>query len=66
MVGSAEEKKPLLAEVAGRTTHLTMFFAVACIMDQFGVNPIIVLPRAIILCGELNADIPSIYADCYY
>ncbi|KAL0266444.1 UNVERIFIED_CONTAM: hypothetical protein PYX00_008976 [Menopon gallinae] len=57
MAGTREEKRPLLAagtEVVGRTTHLTTFFAVACIVDQFGVNPIIVLPRAIILCGWIG------------
>lgn len=31
--------------------QLSVLFAVACIVDQFGINPVIVLPRAIILCG---------------
>lgn len=47
------ERIPLLRQlsVTITSTQLTLFFAVACIVDQFGVNPIIVLPRAIILCG---------------
>lgn len=47
------ERIPLLRQLSVNITdkQLTLFFAVACIVDQFGVNPIIVLPRAIILCG---------------
>lgn len=52
---SSEEKEPLITETQHRTNingELTIMFAIACIVDQFGVNPIIVLPRAIIICGK--------------
>ncbi|KAI4465232.1 reverse transcriptase (rna-dependent dna polymerase) [Holotrichia oblita] len=35
-----------------RTTTLSLFFAIVCIIDIFGVFPIITLPKTIIDCGK--------------
>lgn len=34
------------------TTKLSIFFASLCVIDLFGVFPIVTLPRSIILCGK--------------
>lgn len=41
--------------------QLSVMFAVACIVDQFGINPVIVLTRAIILCGKFRNRLNSVW-----
>lgn len=49
------EKIPLLPKE--NQNGLSLFFATLCIVDIFGVFPIIALPRAIVLCGERENDV---------
>ncbi|KZC10730.1 PREDICTED: uncharacterized protein LOC107188805 [Dufourea novaeangliae] len=43
------ERRPLLYRDAN--SELSLFFATLCVIDIFGVFPIIALPRAIVQCG---------------
>lgn len=36
------------------TQNLSLFFASLCVIDLFGVFPIIALPKSIISCGRLK------------
>ncbi|XP_051165486.1 uncharacterized protein LOC127284204 [Leptopilina boulardi] len=45
------ERIPLLFRDNNNNTGLSVFFATLCIIDIFGVFPIIALPRAIVQCG---------------
>ncbi|XP_063977939.1 uncharacterized protein Mah isoform X2 [Diachasmimorpha longicaudata] len=47
-----QERIPLIHR--GARSGLTIFFATLCIVDIFGVFPIIALPRAIVQCGLLG------------
>ncbi|EEB10678.1 amino acid transporter, putative [Pediculus humanus corporis] len=51
-----EEGIPLLDDdnFFKQSKNISTVFAVACIIDQFGVNPIIALPKEIILCGWIG------------
>lgn len=53
------EQSPLLSTVSQRlqenkhsTKGLSIFFAVICVVDVFGVFPIVTLPKVIIQCGK--------------
>lgn len=57
------ESSPLLSAVSQRFEEnkkeeeahgLSLFFAVICIVDVFGVFPIVALPKAIIQCGKIT------------
>ncbi|XP_044729439.1 uncharacterized protein LOC123292790 [Chrysoperla carnea] len=52
------EQKPLLNN-NDNTNKLSLFFATLCIIDVFGVYPIITLPGAVIKCGWLG--VPLVY-----
>lgn len=54
------ENSPLLQTVSqpfsmnkSKIKGLSVLFAVICVVDVFGVFPIIALPRAIIQCGMI-------------
>ncbi|KAK6620579.1 hypothetical protein RUM43_010871 [Polyplax serrata] len=55
MPGKFEERLPLirkgLIDEFTPSHQISVILAAACIIDQFGVNPIIVLPKGIIICG---------------
>lgn len=53
------EQSPLLSTVSQNFEEnkrnnkaLSIFFAVICVVDVFGVFPIVALPRAVIQCGK--------------
>ncbi|XP_058809450.1 proton-coupled amino acid transporter 3 [Phymastichus coffea] len=48
----SREKIPLLPKE--NHSGLSLLFATLCIVDIFGVFPVIALPRAIVLCGSLG------------
>lgn len=39
--------------IGAHAKKLSLFFASLCVIDLFGVFPIVALPRSIILCGNL-------------
>jgi len=43
------------------SSGLTVPFAILCIVDLFGIFPIVVLPGPIIRCGEYNVEHIIIY-----
>ncbi|XP_050309409.1 uncharacterized protein LOC126745563 isoform X2 [Anthonomus grandis grandis] len=47
----AEETTPLLKANTISTNGLSVFFAVICVVDVFGVFPVVALPKPIIDCG---------------
>lgn len=40
-----------LLQIRSETRGLTVFFATLCVIDLFGVFPIVTLPSALISCG---------------
>lgn len=60
------EHSPLLSTVSQNFQQnkqlnkgLSVFFAIICIVDVFGVFPIVALPKAIIQCGKIHNDFYS-------
>lgn len=49
------ERLPLLLREAN--SNLSLLFATLCVIDIFGVFPIIALPRAIVECGKFSLPI---------
>lgn len=45
-----DERRPLL-NVSSSSNGLSVFFAIICVIDVFGVFPIVTLPKAVIDCG---------------
>lgn len=60
MPGKFEERLPLirkgLIDEFTPSHQISVILAAACIIDQFGVNPIIVLPKGIIICGGFTKN----------
>ncbi|XP_062554511.1 uncharacterized protein LOC134219696 [Armigeres subalbatus] len=46
-----ESEKPLNSDGCGSSPKLSLFFASLCVIDLFGVFPIVALPKSIISCG---------------
>lgn len=57
------ESVPLLFK--GVNSDLSLFFATLCIIDIFGVFPIIALPNAVVQCGELHQHLVSLHEPFY-
>ncbi|KAL7306849.1 hypothetical protein TKK_0001010 [Trichogramma kaykai] len=52
-----EEQRPLLPSARHPAPGLSLLFATLCIVDIFGVFPVIALPRAIVQCGLLGVPL---------
>lgn len=52
----ARNRDILRERFEAHSKKLSLFFASLCVIDLFGVFPIVALPRSLILCGEYLLD----------